>query len=210
MTVLGSARPPRKLVKLDHRLRYKRQRERKMETQKRQEERARDIIERRRAYVPYRKTESVGVSNYVRNGIIEIRISDDIMQRLIAAHDRLYRVILPPYMLKAREKHLRIEFVRLADLSIPGVMLRIEQPSFDPRGNRVRHQGYQWYIRVSARRIGLRSNHLPTVVNFYETNDSNMRGLILNFDDADMLPPEESRLHRDRYGRVIERDDLRA
>ena len=134
-------------------------------------------------------TNQVRVISTHDGSILRFTLSDDVVQRLVALHDSLFKGLLPSTVMQHRMRHLRMEFVRFVDLAIPAVLMRIEQPTFDPKGVRL-HQvkgGKRWQCQIAARRIGVRAGLPAHAVDYYETEDTMLRGVIVNFADEDMI-----------------------
>lgn len=144
--------------------------------------------------------------------VLRFVISDDIVLRMTELCERVYGGLLPPQDIRKRMRNTRMLFVRFIDTGIPAVLMRIEEPTFDPRGNKL-HQvkkGKRWIVEIRAKRIGVRDNLPAQVLDFFETEDLAMRGMIVNFNDADMIHVGPKADVRELFGRRADPDDLRA
>lgn len=123
---------------------------------------------------------------------ITFTFSDDVIDRLLELHDRRFAAFYyTPRDL--RKRRIRLQYVRLTDLNIPGVMIMIEPPSYDPRGRLARRIGKRFISTISARRLGFKPG-IPRRDPFWYWADD-MLGLIINFHDEDMTgePPPKPR-----------------
>jgi hypothetical protein len=120
--------------------------------------------------------------------LIQFTFSEDIIDRLLELHDEKFMGFYFTAR-EARKRRLRLQFVRLTDLKIPAVMIMVEPPSYDPRGRLARRISRRYICTVSARRLGLRPGIPRRDPEWFWAD--NMLGLIINFEDEDMLgtPP---------------------
>jgi hypothetical protein len=126
---------------------------------------------------------------------IEFTFSEDVMQKLLDMHEGRYAAFY--YTTRAQRMHRRrLQFVRLKDLNIAGVMVMIEPPTYDPRGWLVKRVGRRFTTAVSARFLGLKNgipkrplmnvdDAIPGEPVWYYAE--NMFGLIIMLPDEDML-----------------------
>lgn len=127
-------------------------------------------------------------------------ISEDLIEELRRMHDEVFGAVYatspgrfqPGY---DRMAAVRLFFTRFADLNLPVVHLRIEPPTYNPKGHRIwRHKSSrQWYVTIRAERIGLK-NAQPSIGRLEYLYDEKRAavmggGLLLCFPDDAMLQP---------------------
>lgn len=149
-------------------------------------------------------TDRIRVSSvgHARNGVqtkertlLVFAISYDLVAELFRMHDELYKVYLyNPKPLRERWREHRVEFGRLMDMRIPGVLLRIEPPSYNPHGGRLwlPKGSRSFHTQVAARKLRVKPNLDTKVLEHMVAED--MRGIMVTFPDEDMqdidaLPP---------------------
>lgn len=161
--------------------------------------------------MPRRKKDTRGrkpVSQSVRanwrgpNGrVVRFALSADIVEKLRMMHMAAFSMMYGPAALLAGHNPLRrprVEVRRLDDFGLPAVLLRIEPPSYDPKGVRLARdpRGQRWFVEVPARAIGVHPNMLPHEIEFVfdEKNPRLLGGGIILMLPADvMLPPREKK-----------------
>lgn len=126
-------------------------------------------------------------------GRLGIYFSTDMIDRLIALcpyAESLRRYDHPeePY------KNYRLQFARLIDMSIPGFFVRVEPPSFDPRGYRFARCdggfGARVRCRILASRLGVDASKLVACVPellFDEKVDAMGGGMVVLLPDECMI-----------------------
>lgn len=131
----------------------------------------------------------------VERTLLQFSISWDLMAELFRMHDELYKVYFyAPEPPRERWRKHRLEFARLMDIHIPGVLMRIEPPNYDPHGARLRRtKGRRSFmVQVAARKLRVKPDITPKVLEHMISPE--MRGIIATFPDDDMedldnLPP---------------------
>lgn len=103
---------------------------------------------------------------------VRFAISEDVVQHLKKMHDFMFGVMYhgglgvgagyDPY------RTIRIEFMRFDDLHIPGVFVRIEPPTYAPKGHRMWRAptGRRFFVEVLARDIGVLDAQPPCQVEY--------------------------------------------
>lgn len=115
--------------------------------------------------------------------LVQFTLSEDVMEKLMDLHDSRYHPLL--YVpRRQRMRRIRVQFVRLVDAGMPGVMLMIEPPTYDPRGKLAKRNQRRYEVSISARKIGL-INGMPRRDPEWFWAD-NMQGLIILLPDEDM------------------------
>lgn len=129
---------------------------------------------------------------------VHLAFSEDVIEKLVELYDEDYREQIPIPILRgeARYNTLRLEFVRLAWMGIPAVMVRIEPPSFDPHGSRIRRiaGSRQYMTQILAEKIGIKNGIQNQLVEYFWADLPNqgpnpMHGVIMQFEDFEMLLP---------------------
>lgn len=118
----------------------------------------------------------------------------DVLRKLIDMHMMLYAEhylirIIDPY---TRYRQFRIEFARLADLRIPAVFIRIEPPTFDPRGKRIHpmKSPNTYFVEIVATKLKVRHPIPPRKLELLwadQGKPGELAGLIMTFPDEDMV-----------------------
>ena len=129
--------------------------------------------------------------------IVRFHFSEDIVDKLFELYDLDYALINPTYGFERHKQH-RLQFVRCADMGLPLVLVRVEPPSFDPRGQRMwrPENGHQYITAIKARRIGVTDGLMNKKLEHYWADlpgRNQLRGLIIVFPDDDMLLTPEAR-----------------
>ena len=123
-------------------------------------------------------------------------ISEDIMLELLAMHDRLYGSYYYHHDAQERQKMLRMSIARLADMHIPAVFMRIEAPTFNPVGYKLRRpkNSRRYIVEIKADKIRLRPGVKTQVLDwYYIPNMPGGGGVMVNFADEDFdFPPRET------------------
>ena len=124
---------------------------------------------------------------------LKFLISEDLIFELLRMHDTLYKVYFFDRTPKAdRYKKHRIEFARLLDMGIPAVLMRIEPPSYDPHGAKFTRYGRQYTLQIAARKLRVKPGIARQNLSFYLAEE--MRGIMVNFAESDMVPPADVEL----------------
>lgn len=120
-------------------------------------------------------------------------ISNDLIEELFRIHDLTYAPFLYGALDKPdRYKAHRLQFVRFRDIGIPGALIRVEPPTYDPHGARLwkPNKGACFRTQVLARKLrvlpGIPRQHLEHFI-----DDTNLKGLVVTFRDEDMEYPGE-------------------
>ena len=142
-------------------------------------------------------TETVKVTTLARSGkslrTARLIFSEDVVFKLLDLHERLYASFY--YDSRAdRLARLRFQFGRLSDTGIPGLFVRVEPPSYDPRGSRVRrvHKRRTFYCQILCKKLGLRDGIKVTNAELMwhdSIDDMLHNGLYLMLPDNYVLPP---------------------
>ncbi len=111
-------------------------------------------------------TDTARVTSYGRtHSFLRITLSEDLVEMLIDMHDKVFGGMLRRTKPKKDEithyEGTRLEFARLMDMSIPAIFLRVEPPSFDPKGYRLFRpggRGRQYCVQIKASRVGVKDN----------------------------------------------------
>lgn len=132
-----------------------------------------------------------------RDQVAKFSFSHDIIDRLFELHDQVWGAYVYTYGPNRHRSH-RLQFVRCADLGIPAVMVRIEPPSYDPRGSRFRKdtKGRKYLCGIKAWKLGLRPETPGRKLETWWADlpgKGQLHGLIMQFNDEDMLDPVTSR-----------------
>lgn len=123
--------------------------------------------------------------------ILLFQIAEDVIDQLFALHDTTF---LPKvYGLPERPdryKSHRIEFARFRDMGIPAILMRIEAPTYDPHGSRFwrGHNQRHYRCQILARKLRVRDNIKPTLLETLWMDDHYTRGLMCTFPDELMQP----------------------
>lgn len=122
-----------------------------------------------------------------------IVFSEDVVDKLMDLAERLYESFWY-FPRDHRMKIMRLQFARISDIGIPGIFCRVEPPTYDPRGHRVRrrYQRRQYYCQVLCRKLGLKDDFPTTDVElmWHDLEDQRLgNGLYLMLPDHYMLPP---------------------
>lgn len=131
---------------------------------------------------------------------IRLIFSEDVLFSLVKMHFKVweYDMINSVRMTKEeRLKKLRLQFARLADIAMPGIFVRVEPPTYDPHGRRIRREGIrgtQYSVQILASKLGLKdgvpSTHLEML--YQESSPGTLGGgMILLFPDEYMIYPGE-------------------
>ncbi len=144
-----------------------------------------------------------------RKNTIRFVFTADVLKRLIALHMKLHLLsyLTMPYVdPRLRYRVFRLEFARLADLRIPGVLVRVEPPTYDPHGKRI-HRVYkhrnQFFVEIVATKLKIRHPFPPRHLELLwadEGRPGELNGLILTFPDEDMLFEDRRDLPRKSSG----------
>lgn len=127
---------------------------------------------------------------------VQFTFAENVIEKLLQLHEDIYHPLYSlPY--NRRWAEVRVEFARLADLGMPMVFVRIEPPSFDPRGYRLRRAtkaSRRLVVRLNPDKLGLKPG-IPTkdAELMWFDQDRVFRGLGLIFDDADLVPLTDER-----------------
>lgn len=119
--------------------------------------------------------------------LLQFSISYDLVGELFRLHDELYKAYLyHPKPLAQRWREHRVEFARLMDIKIPGALMRIEPPTYNPHGMRLRlPKGYRSFtVQVAARKLRVKPNLETQVLEHMVSPE--MRGIIVTFPDEAM------------------------
>lgn len=157
--------------------------------------------------------DTVRVNATLQGKTLVFAISEDIMDRLIELHNRVFRGYMVGIPEARQKRTMRMLFVRFIDMGMPAVMIRIEEPTFDPKGLKIWRppDSRRWFCQIRARRIGVRDGITPQALEHIWMDQSAAdRGLILIFNDADMLHVGPKTDIRKLFGRSADPWDLRA
>lgn len=114
-------------------------------------------------------------------------ISYDLVNELFRMHDELYKAYLyHPRPLAQRWREHRLEFARLMDIRIPGALLRIEPPNYNPHGARLRlpKGARSFEVQIAARKLRVKPDISTKVLEHMVSPE--MRGIVVTFPDDDM------------------------
>lgn len=134
------------------------------------------------------KTDLVRVT-FSRENTARFSFTLDVMEKLIDLHlgvfGAMYFNVAPRGQ---RHRNFRLQFARLADLRIPAVFVRIEPPTYDPRGKRIRFVPPNTYIcEIVMTKLRLRPGYFrpqrPEMLWADQGRLGDLNGLILNFPD---------------------------
>lgn len=144
--------------------------------------------------------------------VVAFALSEDIMLQLLHLHDSLFKGLLATIHPERRKRMLRVEFIRMIDFGVNAVMLRVEAPSYDPKGNRIKPpvKGRQWIARIRARRIGMRDHVTPKIIEHIWMDEPQYRAIVLIIPEEDMLHPGPKIDVRKVFGHQADPWDLRA
>ncbi len=136
------------------------------------------------------KTETVRVI-YSRKNTARFTFTADVMEKLLDLHlgvfGAMYFNVAPRGQ---RHRAFRLQFARLADLRIPAVFVRIEPPTYDPRGKRIYHNPKHpndYNSQIVATKLRLRwpfPPYRPELLWADQAKPGGLNGLILTFPDA--------------------------
>lgn len=138
-------------------------------------------------------------------GQIRFFLSEDIMEKLIELYEVDYQVfIINKGPMSERYRGLRLQFAPFVNLNIPAILLRIEPPTYDPRGSRIRRAkgGRQFLADILCAKIRVKNAILSQELEHFWADlpgRNQLHGLIVNFHDDDMLFPSERKGPRDKY-----------
>lgn len=142
----------------------------------------------------------------IKGRTVRFAISEDLVNKLRTMHMAAFSVAYGPATLFGSYNPLltpRVEFMRFDDLGMNAVMLRIEPPTYDPKGVRLRRdpKGRRWYAEIPAHRLGVHPNMLPREIE-YMVDDKNPRalggGMIFVLPEEVMVPPRSKARSRSR------------
>lgn len=133
------------------------------------------------------KLETVNVYSAGKNKA-RFTFTADVMNKLVDLHLGLFGgFYFMPAAKGQRHRMFRLQFVRFADLRIPAVFVRIEPPTYDPRGKRIHHPFPNVYAsEIVATKLKLRypfKPHHPELLWADQGKPGGLNGLILNFVD---------------------------
>lgn len=118
------------------------------------------------------KQEQVRLQFHGPNGrYVRIYLTEDMVKHLADMHDRVFGFIYTQLIDRETRgnfnpySRIRIKFLRFEDLGIPGFILGIEPPTFDPKGHRLWRPPRSRQFCVQARRVdlGIKPGMPPTV-----------------------------------------------
>lgn len=149
----------------------------------------------RRSLAPKRhprpaKTDTVRVS-FARKNTARFSFTADVMEKLLDLHLGVFGAFYVQYTPKGqRHRMFRLQFARLADLRIPAVFVRIEPPTYDPHGKRIRHNPQHpnvYLCEIVLTKLKLRPGpfkpYHPELLWADSGRVGDLNGLILNFPD---------------------------
>lgn len=97
----------------------------------------------------------------IQNNCVRITIAENLIERLVKMNDDIHGMVrVYKSILKGFEPYtgLRLQFQRFPDPEVPAVLMRIEPPTFDPRGFKFRRadHGRRYGASVHAKHLGLK------------------------------------------------------
>lgn len=162
---------------------------------------------RGRSWQPLRQTVKI-LSIRKDRAVARFVISEDIIDELIAMHDQLWAGYIWDKDPAQRIKKLRLTIANLADMRIPAVFMRIESPTFNPIGRKLRRAGptaKRYLVEVLAAKVRLKPG-VPgkTLDWYYVPMMPGGGGIMINFDDEDFdLPPYDAPVKGKRKRRSV-------
>lgn len=153
-----------------------------------------------------RKTQSHGVApkqdairaNWtgLNGNRVRLAISEDLINDLKTMHDAVFGAVYQTSFGRYQPNYdpmagTRVFFTRFADWSLPVVHMRIEPPTYNPKGHKIWRTKHsrQYFVEVYADALGLRHNLAPLDVGhlFDVAHPKFMGGgMLLTFPDAAM------------------------
>ncbi len=119
--------------------------------------------------------------------------SEDVIESLVQMYD-LDWGMFSALRGEMRYRTLRLEFARLGDLGQPLVFVRIEPPTYDPHGSRIRRirHSHQYTAQVLASKVRVRDNLPSQALNYFWGDRPGHallqpHGLFIQFNDEDMI-----------------------
>lgn len=119
---------------------------------------------------------------------VRFSLSADMVDELVRLHDRKWRAFIYDPDMARRYRNLKVQLIRMVDIPIAGVVMRICPPA-QKGGRRLRRMlgAAQYYVDVAAHKVGL---HDAIVTRDLEVLWSEqMEGLIAMFVDSDCIFP---------------------
>jgi hypothetical protein len=119
--------------------------------------------------------------------------SEDVIDKLVHMHDEEYGMFV--YLTgEARYRTLRLQFARLADIGMPAILIRIEPPTYDPHGSRMRRTrtGRQYAAQILASKLRLKNGIQSQAPEYFwadQPGRGGLKGVIVQFDESEMLLP---------------------
>jgi hypothetical protein len=139
-----------------------------------------------------RLTDSVRAYSSGKNKI-RFTFTADVIKKLLDMHMNIWMHMYLTQVIsqQQRHRHFRLEFARLADIRIPAVFVRIEPPTYDPRGRRIRKiTENQLTCEITAPKIKVRWPIPPTQMELLWADQGipgGLNGLIMTFPDEYMI-----------------------
>jgi hypothetical protein len=87
---------------------------------------------------------------------VRFTLSEDLVDRMVALHDRKWRAFIYDFDIARRYRNLRVQFIRMTDIPMAAVMLRILPPA--QKGGRKLCRplnARQFHVDIPARKIGI-------------------------------------------------------
>lgn len=136
--------------------------------------------------------DSVHVVNPKGTNKLRFTFTRDIIDRLIAAHMKLYDAFYWNVVDRtAMYRQYRLQYVRFADLRVPAVFVMIEPPTFDPRGKRLhRISNNQFYSEIVATKLKVNPErlHAHRAEHYWaEQGLGGLNGVVINLPDEAMV-----------------------
>jgi hypothetical protein len=126
---------------------------------------------------------------------VRIAFSEDILERLIEMYEYDFdQFVFGRGAMSDRYKVLRMQFAPFVNLAIPAVLMRIEPPTYDPFGSRIRRtpRGRQFIVEILAAKIRVKDGIQSQNLEHYLADlpgKNQLRGVVLQFHDDDMIFP---------------------
>lgn len=123
---------------------------------------------------------------------VRISFSEDVIDKLVEMHAAVFGAFTMAHRLNRNYTGLRIQFARLVDMSIPAVFVRIEPPTWDPKGKRLWRPPHsrRLQVTIACSKIGVRPGVKPAYLEqmYHESMPGVLGGgMILNFPDDYMM-----------------------
>lgn len=125
--------------------------------------------------------------------------SEDMVAKLREFHMSMFSVFYTGGLVRPDKvfdpyKAIRLEFMQFSDLSIPAVFVRIEPPTYDPKGHRLwrAKNGRRFFAQTPVKPIGVKpGQETVTLEHLFEESSPQMLGggMLLIFPDDYMVFP---------------------